>query len=130
MSSSATADEVGRLERRREARQRAAADLKATRARLAAGTSIKPEFEYELLAMYVRSELGAAVTMPALYALFAIASMFWSPVLEGDAAGLAATVSELATGRIPAEAPEPAAEVAVALDPDDGLELPGSRAAS
>ena len=82
MSSSATADEVGRLKSRRDARQRAAADLKATRTRLAAGTSIKPEFEYELLAMYVRSELGAAVTMPALYALFAIASMFWSPVLD------------------------------------------------
>jgi len=82
MSSSATADEVGRLKSRRDARQRAAADLRATRARLAAGTSIKPEFEYELLAMYVRSELGAAVTMPALYALFAIASMFWSPVLD------------------------------------------------
>ena len=82
MNSSATAEEVGRLKGRRDARQRAAADLKAARARLAAGTSVKPEFEYELLAMYVRSELGAAVTMPALYALFAIASMFWSPVLE------------------------------------------------
>ncbi len=82
MSSSATADEVGRLKRRRDARQRAAADLKATRARLAAGTSIKPEFEYELLAMYARSELSAAVTMPALYALFALASMFWSPVID------------------------------------------------
>jgi two-component system, cell cycle sensor histidine kinase PleC len=82
MSSSAIADEVARLRSRRAARQRAAADLRATRDRLAAGTSIKPEFEHELLAMYVRSELGAAVTMPALYALFAIASMFWAPVLD------------------------------------------------
>jgi two-component system cell cycle sensor histidine kinase PleC len=82
MSNTATTDEVGRLRKRRDARQRAAADLKATRARLAAGTSIKPEFEHELLAMYVRSELGAAVTMPALYALFALASMFWSPVAD------------------------------------------------
>jgi len=82
MSSSAIADEVARLRSRRAARQRAATDLRATRDRLAAGTSIKPEFEHELLAMYVRSELGAAVTMPALYALFAIASMFWAPVLD------------------------------------------------
>ncbi len=82
MNSSAKADEIGRLKSRCDARQRAAADLKATRARLAAGSSMKPEFEYELLAMYVRSELGAAVTMPALYALFAIASMFWSPVFN------------------------------------------------
>jgi two-component system cell cycle sensor histidine kinase PleC len=78
MSSSGIAEEVARLEGRRDARKRAAADLKETRARLAAGTSIKPEFEYELLAMFVRSELGAAVTIPALYALFAIASMFWA----------------------------------------------------
>ncbi|MGI9404496.1 MAG: sensor histidine kinase [Hyphomicrobium sp.] len=62
---------------------RAAEDLKATRARLAAGTEIKPEFEYELLAMFVRNEIGAAFTMPALYALFAIASMFWAPISEG-----------------------------------------------
>ncbi len=82
MNSGAIADEVGRLKSRREQRQRAAADLRETRARLAAGTSIKPEFEHELLALYVRSELGAAVTMPALYSLFAIASMFWAPVLE------------------------------------------------
>lgn len=82
MSSSAIVDEVARLKSRRDARQRAAADLKTTRARLAAGTSIKPEFAYELLAMYARSELAAAVTMPVLYALFAIASMFWAPVVD------------------------------------------------
>lgn len=82
MNSSAIGEEAARLTSRREARRRAADDLKATRARLAAGTSIKPEFEHELLAMFVRSELGAAVTMPALYALFAIASMFWAPVLD------------------------------------------------
>ncbi|HEY7669836.1 MAG TPA: ATP-binding protein [Hyphomicrobium sp.] len=82
MSTTATADDVGRLKRRRDARERSAADLKAARARLAAGTSIRPDFEYELLALFVRSELSAAVTMPALYALFAIASMFWAPVLD------------------------------------------------
>ncbi len=82
MDSTIIGEELARLRSRGDAKQRAAAGLKATRARLAAGTSIKPEFEYELLAMFVRSELGAAVTMPALYALFAIASMFWSPLLD------------------------------------------------
>jgi two-component system cell cycle sensor histidine kinase PleC len=82
MSTSAIADEVARRRSRRDAKQRAAQDLKAARARLAAGTSIKPEFEYELLTMFVRNELGAAVTMPALYALFAIASMFWAPTFD------------------------------------------------
>jgi FlaA1/EpsC-like NDP-sugar epimerase len=51
-------------------------------------------------------------------------------VLEGDAAGLAATVSELATGRTAAPTPEPAPLEAAALAPDEGVELPGSRAAS
>jgi len=82
MNSSVIADEVAQRRSRRDAKRRAAEDLKATRARLAAGTSIKPEFEYELLTMFVRNELGAAVTMPALYALFAIASMFWAPAFD------------------------------------------------
>jgi FlaA1/EpsC-like NDP-sugar epimerase len=51
-------------------------------------------------------------------------------VLEGDAAGLATTVSELATGRLTAAEPEPAPVEAVALEPVDGVEVPGSRAAS
>ena len=80
--SSTVGKEGARPRGRGEAQKRAADDLKSTRARLAAGASIKPDFQYELLAMFARSELGAAVTMPALYALFAIASMFWSPVLD------------------------------------------------
>src|SRR4029078_1167189 len=75
-------EDVARRHSRRAARVRAYNDLKERRARLAAGTSIQPEFEYELLTMFVRNELGAAVTMPALYALFAIACMFWAPTLD------------------------------------------------
>ena len=51
-------------------------------------------------------------------------------VLEGDAAGLAATVSELATGRVAAPAPEPEPIEAAAIRPAEGVELPGSRTAS
>ncbi len=47
-------------------------------------------------------------------------------VLEGDAAALAATVSALATGRVPVEAAVPAAP----FEPDEGAELRGSRTAS
>jgi FlaA1/EpsC-like NDP-sugar epimerase len=51
-------------------------------------------------------------------------------VLEGDAAALAATVSELATGRVAIE-PAPGEPVHSArFDPGDGVELPGSRTAS
>jgi two-component system cell cycle sensor histidine kinase PleC len=82
MTTSATPEDVARRRNRRDARVRAYDDLKERRARLAAGTSIKPEFEYELLTMFARNELGAAVTMPALYALFAIACMFWAPTVD------------------------------------------------
>ena len=82
MTTSAIPEDVARRRSRRDARVRAYNDLQERRARLAAGTSIKPEFEYELLTMFVRNELGAAVTMPALYALFAIACMFWAPTVE------------------------------------------------
>lgn len=82
MTMSAIPEDVAHRHSRREARERAFHDLKETRARLAAGTSLKPEFEYELLTMFVRNELGAAVTMPALYALFAIACMFWAPTVD------------------------------------------------
>ncbi len=67
---------------RRDSRRRAADDLKAARERLALGSPIKAEFQYELLSMFVRNELGAAVTMPALFIIFSLASMFWAPVAE------------------------------------------------
>jgi two-component system cell cycle sensor histidine kinase PleC len=82
MTTSAIPEDVARRHNRRDARVRAYSDLQERRARLAAGTSIKPKFEYELLTMFARNELGAAVTMPALYALFAIACMFWAPTLD------------------------------------------------
>ncbi len=82
MSSNATADELAVKQQRRDTRKRAADDIKAARARLAGGSSIKPEFEYELLSMFARNEIGAAVTMPALSIIFALASMFWAPVYE------------------------------------------------
>jgi two-component system cell cycle sensor histidine kinase PleC len=82
MTTSAIPEDVARRRSHRDARVRANNELQERRSRLAAGTSIKPQFEYELLTMFVRNELGAAVTMPALYALFAIACMFWAPTAE------------------------------------------------
>ncbi len=83
MSTSALPEDVVRRRTRRDARVLAYNDLKERRARLAAGTTIRPEFENELLTMFARNELGAAVTMPVLYSLFALACMFWAPT--GDA---------------------------------------------
>ncbi|MBA4171532.1 MAG: two-component sensor histidine kinase [Hyphomicrobium sp.] len=84
MQTNGTADQFASLRGQRDTRKRAAEDLKAARYRLTNGTTIKPEFEYELLSMFVRNELGAAVTMPALSIIFSLASMFWAPVMQGS----------------------------------------------
>jgi two-component system cell cycle sensor histidine kinase PleC len=57
----------------------ASAGLREIRQRLAQGTSIKPEFEYELVLMFVRNELSAQPTILLLAAIFSLASMFWAP---------------------------------------------------
>src|SRR3990170_662204 len=83
MHSGAKADTLSELRARNNARKRAHDDLKATRDRLVHGTTIKPEFEYELLSMFAHNELSAAVTISALSIIFALASMFWAPWIQG-----------------------------------------------
>src|SRR5262245_51690219 len=61
------------------------ASLREIRAKLAHNTVLKPEFEYELLAMFVRNEMSARVTLPLLAVIFSLASMFWAPVLQASA---------------------------------------------
>ncbi len=53
-----------------------------TRERLAQGTSIKPEFEYELMLMFVRNELSAQAHMWLLALIFSLASTFWAPPIH------------------------------------------------
>jgi two-component system, cell cycle sensor histidine kinase PleC len=63
--------------------RRADADqLRETRARLAQGTTLKPEFEYELMMMFVRNELSAQAHMWLLAIIFSLASTFWAPPLH------------------------------------------------
>ncbi|MGD9783617.1 MAG: sensor histidine kinase [Hyphomicrobiaceae bacterium] len=66
----------------RGARTRSSGDLRETRERLARGSDVKPEFEYEMLSIFVRNELSAAVTITGLSAIFSLASMFWAPVQQ------------------------------------------------
>ncbi|MEL6373742.1 MAG: HAMP domain-containing sensor histidine kinase [Pseudomonadota bacterium] len=66
----------------RAGRLRGIDHVRETRTRMAQGTVIKPEFEYELLSIFVRNELGAIATIPILAVIFALASMFWAPVFE------------------------------------------------
>jgi two-component system cell cycle sensor histidine kinase PleC len=43
---------------------------------------IKPELQYELLLMFAKNELSAAVTTPLLAVIVAIGAMFWAPPRE------------------------------------------------
>src|SRR5215831_6432750 len=61
-----------------------AAHIRKLRARLAQGGVLKPEFEYELLAMFVKNELSARITIPLLAVIFSLASMFWAPVVQAS----------------------------------------------
>jgi two-component system, cell cycle sensor histidine kinase PleC len=82
MDRSVKPEEISRLRGRRDPRRLSGEQLKSIRAQLAAGSIIKPEFEYELLSMFVRNEITAAATMPALSIILAIASMLWATPLE------------------------------------------------
>ena len=53
--------------------------LRDARARLIQGSNQSPEFEYELLAMFVRNELAAQWTIPVLALILALAYMTWAP---------------------------------------------------
>jgi len=68
------------------------AHIRELRERLSQGTVLKPEFEYELLSMFVKNELSARVTIPLLAVIFSLASMFWAPVVQASA-WLAAVIS-------------------------------------
>jgi two-component system cell cycle sensor histidine kinase PleC len=72
-------------QRAKDPRAQSHAQLREVRARLAQGSTIKPEFEYELLSMFARNELSARVTLPLLALIFSLASMFWAPMLQASA---------------------------------------------
>lgn len=69
----------------RQAAPRAALPIHEIRERLNQRSDIKPEFQYELVSMFVRNELGAIATIQLLAVIFSLASMFWAPVGEAIA---------------------------------------------
>lgn len=112
----ASINDYTKLRDRRDTRNRAREGIRATRQKLANENGIKPEFEYDLLSMFVRNEQTAAATMWAMAALFALASMFWAPKLQGCAwllAVIAAKVVLLDLGRRFRALPRDEADVAV-----------------
>lgn len=72
----------GGVDPERSAGQTAAArsPLQDVRKRLVERSETRPEFQYELVSMFVRNELGAIATIQLLAVIFSLASMFWAPV--------------------------------------------------
>ena len=56
--------------------------VQEAREKLTYKSGARPEFEYELLLMFVRNELSAAVTTPLLAVIVAMGAMFWAPPSE------------------------------------------------
>jgi two-component system cell cycle sensor histidine kinase PleC len=54
-------------------------EVKEARARLSQGTTLKPEYEYELLAIFARHERQALITIPTLAVIAVFAILFWAP---------------------------------------------------
>jgi two-component system, cell cycle sensor histidine kinase PleC len=63
-------------------RRRTFRSVQAAREKLTYKSGAKPEFEYELLLMFVKNELSAAVTTPLLAIIVAMGAMFWAPPRE------------------------------------------------
>ena len=82
MNASVKSEDIAYLRGRREDRQRSSEQVRAMRSQLTSGSNVKPEFEYELLRMFVRNEMTAAATMPALSIILSIASLLWATPLE------------------------------------------------
>src|SRR5262245_51965183 len=65
-----------------KAKRHASRSLREAREKIAYAPERRPEFEYELLMMFVKNELAAAVTTPLLAVIVAMGAMFWAPPRE------------------------------------------------
>ncbi len=55
-------------------------EVRAARTRLSQSAHDKPDFDAELMQLFVRNEMHALPTIPLLAVIFALASMFWAPM--------------------------------------------------
>src|SRR5262245_8955991 len=62
-----------------DAKRRSSRRVQEAREKLTYSTGHKPEFQYELLAMFVRNELTTVLTTPLLAIIVAMGAMFWAP---------------------------------------------------
>ena len=63
-------------------KRRAFRSVQEAREKLTYKSGFRPEFEYELLTMFVRNALSGAATTPLLAVIVALGAMFWAPPRE------------------------------------------------
>jgi len=63
-------------------KRRAYRSVQEAREKLTYKSGHRPEFDYELLMMFVKNELSAAITTPLLAIIVAMGAMFWAPPRE------------------------------------------------
>ncbi len=79
MATAPAADDSSTRERKRAPARVRLGGLKDVRQRFLRGATAQPEFEHELMLMFVRNELSAQATILLLAMTFTLASMFWAP---------------------------------------------------
>ncbi len=79
MTAGASAEARAAASAAADAKRRSFRSVQDAREKLAVSSGHKPEFEYELLLMFVRNELSTAVTTPLVAVIVATGAMFWAP---------------------------------------------------
>lgn len=85
MSLSATAPVNQDAQQKRthaDSRKANSSKVRDARESLSYRSDSRPEFDHELLMMFVKNELGASLTIPLLAIIIALAAMFWAPTRE------------------------------------------------
>ncbi len=57
-------------------------EVRDARTRLSQSAHDKPDFDAEMMQLFVRNEMHALPTIPLLAVIFSLASMFWAPMLQ------------------------------------------------
>ncbi len=75
-----SASHAGKLRKASNAVTAASKFLNETRDKFKSGPSPRPDFQYDLLSFFVRSELTASLAIPALAIVLAVGLLPWAPV--------------------------------------------------
>lgn len=82
MSVSTATSDARHAPAQKTASRRSRSRIADAREKLTYRSDTRPEFDHELLMMFVKNELGASLTIPLLAVIIALAAMFWAPTKD------------------------------------------------